>query len=507
MSLDLALGIARSGLAAVQRGLAQGAQNIANAETPGYTRKALPQQAAVVGDRPLGLRTAEAQRAVDTALAARLDASRSALAAAEARERLLAGVEQAHGTSEGGSIADALSGLRSGLLTLRVAPSDAGAQRAALEEARSLAQGLNTLSDAIGAARQEAQDGIVQEVASINATLREVAGLTRRLTSGGDGDTAALEDARDLAIARLSESIELRAVRQPGGDLLLVARGGVVLPLDPDRDALFTAGAGVSPGQWHGGAGGTLPGVLLNGLDITAQIGGGRLGEYLALRDTTLPRYQAEADIAAATAAGRFEAQGLRLFTDADGTVPATTGAYAGSAQIGFAGRIRLNPAVEANPALLRDGTHAVAGSAGGPAAFTPNPAGGPSGFTTLLDRVLDHSLGDKAAAGAPWPAIATGGLGPDGSLASPFAAPATLEGYAARLTAAQTGDRASATAAKEAAADLRTALEARFGDWSGVDVDAEMAGMVALQNAYAANARVLGTVQAMWDALLGAMR
>ena len=39
MSLDLALGIARSGLAAVQRGLAQNAQNVANADTPGYRRK------------------------------------------------------------------------------------------------------------------------------------------------------------------------------------------------------------------------------------------------------------------------------------------------------------------------------------------------------------------------------------------------------------------------------------------------------------------------------------
>jgi len=33
------------------------------------------------------------------------------------------------------------------------------------------------------------------------------------------------------------------------------------------------------------------------------------------------------------------------------------------------------------------------------------------------------------------------------------------------------------------------------------------MAAMVQLQNAYAANARVLSTAQAMWDALLGAVR
>ena len=49
--------------------------------------------------------------------------------------------------------------------------------------------------------------------------------------------------------------------------------------------------------------------------------------------------------------------------------------------------------------------------------------------------------------------------------------------------------------------------LETRFARRSGVDVDQEMAAMVTLQNAYAANARVLSTVQAMWDTLLGAVR
>jgi flagellar hook-associated protein 1 FlgK len=369
MSLDLALGIARSGLAAVQRGLAQNAQNVANADTPGYTRKAVPQSSLAVGDQPMGLRTAEARRDVDAALVARLDASRAAAAGAAAREDILSGVEAAHGTAEGGGLADALAELRSGFIALRGAPADAGKQMAALEGARGVAEGLNRLSDAIGAARQRAQDGIVEEVAAANATLREIAGLTLRIKTGGDGAAASLEDQRDLAVSRLSESLEVRAVRQPGGDLLLVARGGVVLPLDPDRDVLSTSGATVTPGGSF--ASGTLPGVSLNGLDITGQLGGGgRLGEYVALRDSTLPRFQAEADVLAATLAGRLDAQGLRLFTDAGGTVPAPALPYAGGAQLGFAGRIRLNPGVEANPALLRDGTHAVAGSAGGPTAF-----------------------------------------------------------------------------------------------------------------------------------------
>jgi flagellar hook-associated protein 1 FlgK len=77
MSLDLAFGIARTGLQATQRALAQVSQNIANAETPGYTRKDLAPIALQAADRPMGLRLGEARRLVDDALVAerRLDAA------------------------------------------------------------------------------------------------------------------------------------------------------------------------------------------------------------------------------------------------------------------------------------------------------------------------------------------------------------------------------------------------------------------------------------------------
>lgn len=507
MSLDIALGVARSGLAAVQRSLAQTAQNIANADTPGYTRKIVPQQALVVGDLPAGLRNTDAQRAVDAALLGRLDQSRGAVAAATVREALLAGIEQAHGAAgDGATLGDAVGALGSAFTGLRAAPADAGQQRAVLVAAATLTGRLNDVSKAITDARQQAQDGIVTEVASANAALREIASLTLRIKTGADGAGAALEDQRDLAIARLSESLEVQAVRKPGGDLLLIARGGVVLPLDPDHDVLATAQAMVGPDSFHG-AGGALPGVTLNGIDITAQLAGGRLGDYVALRDHTLPRYQAETDLVAATLADRFARQGLALFTDADGTVPDPSQPYAGSAQIGLAGRLRVSAAVATDPSLLRDGTQVVAATMDGPTAFTPNPPGGPAGFTDLLDRVLEFSLGAEAAKGVPWTPIAGAGLGPDGTLASPFAAPPTIAGYANSVTVAQLGDRAAATAARGQAEGLQAALEARFATASGVDVDAEMAGMVTLQNAYAANAKVLGTLQVMWDSLLAAVR
>jgi flagellar hook-associated protein 1 FlgK len=148
-----------------------------------------------------------------------------------------------------------------------------------------------------------------------------------------------------------------------------------------------------------------------------------------------------------------------------------------------------------------------VADLPGGPTAFTRNPAGGPAGFTTLIDRVLAHSLGESPRPGVQWGPLISIGLGPDGSLASPFVAPRSVEGYGAVLTGAHTADRAAAAATRERAETMRRGLDARFQQQSGVDPDTEMAHLVQLQNAYAANARVMNTAQQMWDQLLAMVR
>lgn len=509
MGLDAALSTARSGLLHTQRALAAAANDVANAQTPGHTKKTVSAQAVVIGQDGIGIRSLAPSRDVDEALVTELDSRRAAAAGAQVRLRLLQGIEAAHGNPEtGDGIGDLTAALRTGFEDLRADPAEAGRQTSVVMEATALATRFNEVSRAVGDARQQAQDGVVAEVARINDTLRRIADLTTRIRDeiALAGSAAALEDRRDAAIATLSGSIEVRALKRADGALVLVARNGMVLPLDPKADAFTTADAIIGASAFHG-AGGSIPGIMLGGQDVTRMLAGGRLAEYVALRDQVLPRYQSELDLAAVNIAARFEGQGLRLFTDATGAVPDPSVPYAGSATVGFAGTIRVNAAVELNPALLRDGTHAVAADPAGPSAFTPNPPGGPASFTTMLDRVLDFTFGAQAQANVAWAPIATGGLGPDGTLASPFGAPPTLEGYTALLTAAHTADRNAAAGALASAEAMKQGLEARFAQRSGVDVDSEMAAMVTLQNAYAANARVMSTVQAMWDALLGAVR
>jgi flagellar hook-associated protein 1 FlgK len=251
---------------------------------------------------------------------------------------------------------------------------------------------------------------------------------------------------------------------------------------------------------------------MLGGIDVTAQFsngitGTGQIGAALLLRDTTLPGFQGELDEFAETLAVRFDQQGLRLFSDPAGALPATAGVPRQSGYIRFANTIQVDPAVAANPALVRDGTGAVAGAAGGPSAFTPNPVGGPAGFTTLITRVLSYALGNEVAAGVPQPAPNLSGMGPAGTLNSTMNAPGPITGFATALVARQTVAAGDAATAATAAGDTRTALNQAISDRSGVNLDTELSAMMVLQNAYAANAKVMSTLQQMWSSLLQAVQ
>jgi flagellar hook-associated protein 1 FlgK len=298
--------------------------------------------------------------------------------------------------------------------------------------------------------------------------------------------------------------LEVKPIRQANGGLLLLGAGGITIPIQKAGDVFSVPGAVIAPGSFYGGMG-TIPPITIGGIDVTRQLIGGKLGESITLRDQTLPRYQAELDVAAAELADRFEEVGLRLFTDPSGTPPDYSGpnpnaAYAGSAQIGFANRIEINPKVRSDVRMLRDGTHDTGG-------FTKNPVGGPAGFVTLIDRILSFTYGETDASGASWGGFATSGLGPDGTLSSPFGSPRTIEDYSALVTASQTSDSAAAASALETAKQFSEGLEARFTRESRVDVDSEMASLIQLQNAYAANARVMTTAQSMWTTLFESVR
>jgi len=245
---------------------------------------------------------------------------------------------------------------------------------------------------------------------------------------------------------------------------------------------------------------------MVGGVDVTRQLTGGQLGANIVLRDTTLPTYQAELDEFLQNTASQFAAQGLTLFTDPTGSVPAGGGIPVQSGYVGFAAEIQVNPTVLTDPSLVVNGNTTVAGSPTGSAAFTPNPAGGPAGFSTLITNVLNYTFGADAQPGVPQPAANTTGLGAAGTLTAPFAAPQTLAAFAEAITGAEANDSANTTTQLATEQAVQTTLTNQLSSQSGVNLDQQMSLMIQLQNAYGANAKVMDVVQDSFSVLLNAV-
>ena len=501
MSLSASLAIASGEIGNINAQFALIGHNIANAGTPDYAVEQVGQQSLAAGGVGLGARLGTVGRSIDTVLQSSLFAQNGSVAAQQAQVSALQPIDAAEGAPGGGNdIASLLGNLGNQFATLQTDPSNAAQQTQVVNAANSLARQVNTVSNAIGTARQAAQNAIVSDVATLNGTLATIGALSRKIVAAqaAGQSTADLANQRDAAIDQVSRLVSVNVLPQPDGNVLLTTQGGLVLPTD--GTALATASASLGAGSYAPGGG--IPPVTLNGRDVTRQLQGGDLGAQIGLRDATLPTLQANIDEFAYTLSSRFAAQGLTLFTDAAGSVPVGGGAPAQSSYLGYASEIQVNPAVAANPALVRDGTGAIAGSAGGASAFTPNPPGGPAGFTTLITRVLNYALGPQAQPGVAQPAPATSGLGAAGTLAAGFAPPADLAAQATAVVAQEAATSAAAGSGLSDAQSLQSALQSKLSAGSSVNIDAEMSTMIQLQNAYVANARVMSSVQSMWTQL-----
>ncbi len=167
----------------------------------------------------------------------------------------------------------------------------------------------------------------------------------------------------------------------------------------------------------------------------------------------------------------------LPLFTD--NGQPITGAITAGGSQTtGLAGVIQVNPGVVASPGDL------VAYAANTPAGDTTRP-------NFLLNQITGATLTYSPATGL-------------GSAAAPYSG--TLAQYMSAVVSQQSQATNAATNLQQGQDTVLTALQQRFNDQSGVNIDTEMSNLIALQNAYSANARVMSTVQQMMNALLQAV-
>jgi len=483
MSITFALSSALSGLSVTSRQAEVLSSNVANASTPGYVRREVGLRSAEIAGVGQGVAVTGILRDVDRQLLAERRLAQSGDGDRGIRAGFLQRVEQAIGTPDStGSLAARLAAFDQALVEAAGRPESQARLQGILTTARSLTDGLASASDDIQTARANADRRIAEEVGKLNASLarlEEMNGEVRSLSAAGR-DISPLLDERQNLIDQISSILPVREVARDLNQIALFTGGGAMLLEGSAAVFGFSSTSTVTPEMTQ--ALGGLSGITINGkpYDTTGTASpflGGTLGALFTLRDDLAVSAQGKLDATARDLVERFSAAGLdpTLAPGAPGLFTDAGGAFLPGNEVGLSARLRVNPAAdpEAGGALfrLRDGLGAT--------------SEGPPGNGTLL----------SALHGALTSTRPLGSTGFTPGVRSFAALTGDLMSDAASLRLAAEADQSFAAARLTALTDAEAE--------NSIDTDQEMQALLVIEKNYAANARVIQTVEEMIDILI----
>lgn len=281
-----------SALDADQSALSIVANNVANANTPGYTREIPNWQEGApievdgvsygsgvsetgptsIRDSVLDERVAQQQQ-LASASGARLTALNTLQA--------LFTPDSGSSSSNAGDIGSDITSFYNSFSSLEANPTDNALRQQVLSTASTLAGDISNAA----ASLDSQQSALDQEAAGIprqvNALTSSIAQLNQEIQSVPAGqDAGTLEDQRVQDISQLSQLIGINQVPTENSGLTITTAGGQLLVSDGTNMPLTT---GMSGGVTH---------FFIGTTDVTSQLaaGGGSLGGYLTARDQDIPK-------------------------------------------------------------------------------------------------------------------------------------------------------------------------------------------------------------------------
>jgi flagellar hook-associated protein 1 FlgK len=441
----VSLQTALSGLRAAQAQMNTIGQNMANVNTPGYTRQlvdlteALPYQSPS-GWLGTGVDVSGITRARDAFLDARVRSTSDTQAGLQARADLLQSTETVMGEPSQG-ISGPLAAVWSAFENAASSPADTGARTAALGALDNLATRVRQVAAGWSQIRGDVQQSLSVAVGDVNSKLGQLATLNGAIAASTSGSPNDLLDQRDVLLDTLATEAGATSVLSPDGTARVVIGGLSVVN-------------GISATPLTLQAGGTLADP-----SGTTAVAGGTIGGYQTFLSTDLPAYQAQLDGFATDLANALNAAHANGFTPA--------------------------------------------GQPGGPL-LTYNPS---AAAATLSAAITDPSkLALSSAAGPPFPTyngvnaqaladLRTASVASGGTLSLGGALQSLVTGLAA-TTSNVVGTAQSQSSLLQSMQSAREASQ-------GVSIDEEMANMMEAQRAYQAAARVMTAVDQNLDTLV----
>ncbi|HEX7005741.1 MAG TPA: flagellar hook-associated protein FlgK [Alphaproteobacteria bacterium] len=308
MSLDVALQNALTGLKTVQSALQINSNNVANANTDGYTKKSAEQVSLILAGQGAGVAIADVTRQINENLVRELRMRISTMGQLSVAAEYFARTQDIFGSlTSNSSLTAGLSDLAGAFQALATSPEDAARQQAVITAAVTLAQRFNDASRDIQKMRTDADQAIATAINTVNTKLTEIADLNNQIArSYAQGQpTADLLDQRDKALSELAEQMDFTTFTRDSGEVVIVTSGGRTL-LDGVAPTLSHSPiVAADPGVVYPGA---IDGIDLGGADITAEIRSGRIAALVNMRDNELPALQAQIDSLATALADQINA-------------------------------------------------------------------------------------------------------------------------------------------------------------------------------------------------------
>lgn len=301
MSISLALSSAISALQVNQAALATTANNIANANTEGYSRKIVDVSSRLIEGIGAGVEISNITRRVDEFLIRDMRVQLSNLGLSEVLEKFYASTQDMFGPPDSNtSIAATLSELATALQSLTVTPESSNEQFTTIEAAKEVARQLNEMEQTIQDLRREADLAIDLAVAEIDKQLKSIADLNSQISRNKalGRPTADLEDARDRSIAIVAENMDIGTFSRDNGKIVLFGASGRTLVDISASTIAYTPVSSLSAAIQYPNTG--IGGITVNGNDITTELKSGKLKALIDMRDSILPNLTAQIDELAA---------------------------------------------------------------------------------------------------------------------------------------------------------------------------------------------------------------
>jgi flagellar hook-associated protein 1 FlgK len=300
--INTMMSIAGQALLTQQQAITVTSHNIANVNTPGYSRQQLIMTTNTPLESPIGpigtgVNGATIERAYDRYLSAQISNESQGLGRWDAQKDAVQLVEMIFNEANGSGLNEAMSKFWNAWQSLTGDPDGTTERQVLVTASQVLATTFNQLDADLSQSQQDLDLVVEGTVADINRLSEQIADLNAKIISSEVGSLSANDyrDQRELLLKELSEMIDINSFEDATGAVSVSVGSGRPLVTAGHNYQLSTETnvAGLQDVVWVDDDGNTT--------NINTEISGGKLRGLLEVRDVIITDYMTRLDTLAGT--------------------------------------------------------------------------------------------------------------------------------------------------------------------------------------------------------------